>query len=134
MPFQPGHKLSHGRIQGSRNRRTKEFLDILEASGFCPATALMDIYKIAMTRFTEECAKEDAGRISPMESNAVKYLKIAGDHAAELASYSYTRLKAIEHQRISLTEGMSTQEKLDASRTMVKMLEEEVKINGSESS
>jgi hypothetical protein len=134
MTFQVGHKKFAGRPMGAKNKRTKEFLEILEASGFCPATALMDIYKISMARFAEECAKEDSGRISPMESNAVKYLKIAGDHAAELASYSYTRLKAIEHQRVSVTEGMSAQEKLEASRMMVKMLEEEVKSNGSESS
>ena len=134
MTFAKGHTFSTGRPLGAKNRRTKQFLEVLEASGFCPATALMDIYKVAMEKFTQECAKEDSGRISPMESNAAKYLKIASEQASELASFAYTKLKAIEHQTVSLTDGMSTQEKLEASRMMVKLLEEEVKNHGSESS
>lgn len=123
-------KTHPGRPLGSRGRRTIEFLERLEAAGFCPATALMDIYKIAMEKFIVECEKEESGRISPMESNAAKYLKIAADNASDLASYAYPKQKAIEQKRISATDGMTPQEKLEAAKSIVCVLEQQVK-NGS---
>jgi hypothetical protein len=126
MVFQPGHKLSPGRALGSRNKRTVEFLEVLEASGFCPATALMDCYRVAMEKFTQEVAKEDSGRISPMESSAAKYLKIAADNAASLASYAYPRLKAIEQIKSNPTDGMTPEQKLKAAEMMVLILKKEV--------
>jgi hypothetical protein len=119
-------KRSAGRPPGSRNRRTIEFLEILEARGFCPASALMDVYKIAMEKFISEVEKEDSGRISPMESNAAKYLKIAADNASDLATYAYPKLKAIEQKRVNETEGMTIEQKLEAARLMVQLLEREV--------
>jgi hypothetical protein len=120
-----------GRPLGSRNKRTVEFLELLEAKDFCPASALMDVYKIAMEKFISEVEKEDSGRISPMESNAAKYLKIAADNASDLATYAYPKLKSIEQKRVNATEGMTIEQKLEAARLMVQLLERES--NGPES-
>ena len=123
----PTSRLPVGRPPGARNKRTIEFLEVLEARGFCPASALMDTYKIAMEKFISEVEKEDSGRISPMESNAAKYLKIAADNASDLATYAYPKLKAIEQKRVNQTEGMTIEQKLEAARLMVQLLEREAK-------
>lgn len=131
MAFKPGHQLSKGRPAGSLNRRSIEFRAVLEAAGFCPATAMMDTYKTALTKFAEECAKEDNGRISPMESHAAKYLKIASDNAADLASYTYPKLKAIEQKKSDPLSDMTPEQKLEALKEAVKVLQAQVKANGS---
>ena len=112
-----------GRPPGVRNKRTLEFAAVLEAAGFCPATALMDCYKTAMQKFIQECEKEDTGKTSPMESSAAKYLKIAADNASDLASYSYPKLKSLEVKKDNPTDGMSPEQKLEAARLMVQVLE-----------
>ena len=116
-----------GRPKGSRNKRTVEFLETLQAAGFDPAEALISTYKIAMEKFIEESEKVESGRLSPMESNALGYLKLAGDKAGELASYAYPKLKAIDKRITSFTEDMTSQEKLDAARLMVEVFQDEVK-------
>lgn len=127
MAFLPGHTKIGGRVKGVPNKRTQEARSILEANNFCPLTAMMDIHKIAMTKFVEEVDKEDSGRISPMESNAATYLKIAADKAADLAAYAFPKLKSIEQTKANPLEGMTIQEKLEAARQFVKLLEEQAK-------
>lgn len=130
MPFKPGNKLAKGRPAGSLNKRTLEFRALLDSAGFCPATAMMDTYRTALARFTEEIAKEDSGRISPMESSAAKYLKIASDNAADLASYCYPKLKAIEQQKPDPLADMTPEQKLEAMKEAVKVLQAQVKASG----
>ena len=123
MTFVPGHKLSTGRPKGVPNKRTQEVVAILEKHKFNPIEAMIEIQKIALVRFTEEMQKQDSGIISPMESQAVKYLKIAADNAYDLASYAYPKLKAIEHHGNNPLEGMDAQQKLQAMREAVKVFE-----------
>ncbi len=100
---------------------------VLEAAGFDPAQALIDLHKIAMARMTEEMDKEDTGRISPMESKVPQYMKIACDSAKDLASYAYPKLKAIEQTKVNPTQGMTSLQKLEAAKAMVQILQQEVK-------
>jgi hypothetical protein len=125
--FQVGNKIAKGRPLGSVNKRSLEFRAVLETSGFCPVTALIDGHKTALARFAEEIAKEDSGRISPMESSAAKYLKLAIDCASDLASYSYPKLKAVEQTKNDPLSGMTTAEKLEAMRQGAKFLESQLK-------
>lgn len=81
-----------------------------------------------MEKFTQEVDKEDTGRISPMESNAAKYLKIAAENAAQLAGYAYPKLKAIEQIKANPTDGMSIVQKLQAAKMMVQILEKEAEV------
>lgn len=102
-------------------------MQTLEAAGFNPAQALIDLHKIAMTRMTEEMEKEDAGTISPMESKVPQFMKIACDAAKELANYAYPKLKAIEQQRVNPTQDMTADQKLEAAKMMVHVLEQQAK-------
>jgi len=128
------HLNRNGRPPGARNKRTMEFIEYLEGKGFNPAEALLDVYKIAMERFAEELMLLENNRRSPMESHAVQYLKIAGDKAAEIASYAFPKLKAIEYKRSNDYDGLTLMEKLEASKQLVILLEDEVKKNGSKPS
>ncbi len=128
MPkFEVGHKKLGGKKVGTLNSRSKEFMAVLEQRNFCPASAMMDIFKISMERFVQETQKEDSGQISPMESNAAKYLKIAAEEANNLASYAYPKMKAIERTPLSPLDGMTPEQKLEAAKTAVKMLELKIK-------
>ncbi len=122
--FQPG---APGRPPGAINKRSKDFMAILEKNGFCPASAMMDIFKVSMQKFAEDLEKENDGRISPMESNAAKYLKIAADMTSDLATYAYPKLKAIEHAKLNVAENMSPEQRLEAMKHAVQMLELQVK-------
>jgi hypothetical protein len=124
MPFKVGNP---GKPKGTIHKRTLEFRAVLEAAGFCPATALLETYKIALAQFADDLEKLESGRISPMESSAAQYLKIACDVSKELASYSYPKLKAIEQQKPDPLIDMTPVQKLEAMRQAVKMLEAETK-------
>lgn len=124
-----------GRPPGARNRRTLEFMAVLEAEGFDPAKALIECYREAKKTYDNygtiydaicDANKEKGEHFAPPEDNAHKYLKIAADIAKDLASYSYPKLKAIEQTKGSAIAGMTVAEKLQAARFMVKALESEV--------
>jgi hypothetical protein len=125
--FQVGHKLSPGRAPGSLNKRTVEFIEVLAAKKFNVPTAMLEIYAIALQRFTEELEKQDSGAISPMESQAPKYLKMCADLLIAMSGYAYPKLKAIEQKKDNPLDGMSPQEKLEAMKHAVAMLEIENK-------
>ena len=125
--FQIGNKFSKGKPLGSKSKRTLEALEILEQQKFNPIKALIECHRLAKERFDIDVDKEDTGQISKMESNASKYLKIATDSAADIAGYAYPKLKSIEQKKVSATEGMTDQQKLDAARAVVLLLEQRVK-------
>lgn len=136
MPFQPGHKLSKGKPKGSIHKRTQNFLDVLERENFCAATALIEIYREAKKTYDNYAiiyeALEDARKlkgetIAPTEDKADKYLKIAIDAAKDLAGYSFPKLKAIEQQKDNPLKDMSPEQKLEAMKHAVSVLELEVK-------
>ena len=85
-----------GRPKGAKNKRTAEFKEALERRNFSPADALMDCYKKAMDDYEYYAELLRANRISPMEDNSYKNLKIAADLAEKIASYTYPKLKSIE--------------------------------------
>ena len=125
--FQPGHQLSKGRPPGSLNKRSQDVMAVLERNEFCPASKFIELYGIALAQFTEELEKESSGRISPMESSAAKYLKIACDQVSSLAGYAYPRLKTIEQVTAGPLDGMNVHEKLEALKQAVQMLEAQAK-------
>lgn len=117
---------------------------VLEAEGFDAAKALIECYRDAKKTYDNYGLIYDAisdarqeknsatGEFAtPTEDNAHKYLKIAADIAKDLASYSYPKLKAIEQTKGSPLDGMTSEQKLEAARTTVQMLELQIKANGS---
>lgn len=122
------------------NKRSKEFLAVLEKHNFCPASALIECYSEAKKTYdnygiiydaiceaNEKRATEFGYQNVPPEDNAHKYLKIAADIAKDLSSYAYPKLKAIEQTKNDPTQGMSPEQRLEAMRKAVEMLELQIK-------
>lgn len=141
MPFKPGEG---GRQLGAINRRSKDFLAVLEKHDFCPASALIECYRDAKKTYDNygviydaicdaRVRKNDAdgSYAAPAEDNAHKYLKIAADVAKELSGYAYPKLKATEQTRGGPLDGMTQEQKLEAARAAVQMLELQLKADGS---
>lgn len=127
MGFKPGNKLSGSRL-GRPNKRSQEVKELLANTGFCPTLALVEVHKIAMARFVEELEKVEADHTYAIASDAVAYLKIAGDMAKELAGYVNPKLKAIEHSKeLSPLDGMADQQKLEAMKLALGYFEAQVK-------
>lgn len=138
MPFEKGHSLSKGkgRPKGSISSRSIDFAQTLERHNFNPAEALIEIYKEARKTYDNyatiyealENARIDEGKqISPSEDKADKYLKIALDAAKDLAGYAYPKLKAIEQVKTGALDNMTPEQRLEAMKLAVKMLEDQVK-------
>lgn len=142
MPFQPGNKLApgNGRPRGSLNKRSIEFLAILEKHKFCPAEALIECYREAKKTYDNYATiyeaitdarivqnDKDGSCATPTEDKAHVYLKIAAEAAKDLAAFAFPKLKAVESSQVKATDNMSPKEKLEAARMIVKMLEQEVK-------
>lgn len=96
MPFEKGHKLSLGRPKGTKNKRTIEFQEVMDRKNFNVAEALVYCYRQAIKKYKYYNERLEDGRLSPMEDNAPKYLKIASDMAKDMASYSFPKLKSID--------------------------------------
>jgi hypothetical protein len=79
-----------GRPRGARNKRTIEFMEVLEKRDFCPATALIECFLEAKKNY-ESCQ-------DPLDEVAHRYLRIAADIAKDLTSYAYPKLKSIEQK------------------------------------
>lgn len=129
MKFQIANTHGKGRPAGSLNKRSQDFLEILEKNKFCTASAMLDLYKISLQRMTEDMAMEDANTISRMESNAPKYMKLCADLLIALSSYAYPKLKAVEQVKHNEFEGMTLQEKLEASEATVEFVKLQIKAN-----
>lgn len=85
-----------GRPRGAKNRRTVEFVAVLEKRKFCTASAFLELYEKALTDYEYYSARLRAGLVSPMEDNSHKNLKIAVDILKEIASFAYPKLKSVE--------------------------------------
>lgn len=114
--FNKGHNLSPGRRKGSINKRSQSFIAALEARNYSVPDALLDIHEMALKEFNQ-------GR----DEDRIAALRIAADMAKELASYSMPKLKAIEIVKNNSLESMTVQEKIDAMKEAVKLMEQEVK-------
>ena len=130
MAFPVGHKKIGGRVKNVPNKRTASFLEILERENFCPATALIHIYRESMKNYDNLRAVGLIGsnQILGVPSEADRYLKTALDAAKDIASYSFPKLKAIEQSKPSPTDGMTQAEKLAVMKHYVAALEHEVGI------
>lgn len=128
---------------GSLNRRSKDFLAILEKHNFCPASALIECYQDAKKTYDnygviydaicdakEIKSRENGYAAVPPEDNAHKYLKIAADIAKDLSGYAYPKLKAIEQTKDNPLSDMTPEQKLEAAKAAVQMLELQLKANG----
>lgn len=117
---------------------------MLEAEGFDPAKALIEIYREARKVYDnygiiydaicdahEERAREKGLVNIPPEDKAEKYLKIAMDAAKDLAGYAYPKLKAIERPNPGLLDGMTPAQTLEAMKQAVQVLELQVQAEAS---
>jgi hypothetical protein len=105
MGFKPGNKLGKGRPKGAFNQRTLQFREVLEKNNFCPASAMIEIYTEAKKIYEGyavifeaivNAKSNEQGFPAIVEDKADKYLKIAGDMAKELGSYTYAKRKSVE--------------------------------------
>lgn len=115
MGFQKGHKWSPGRPKGSINKKTEAFVAVLRKHNFDVAEALLEIYHLALDTFHN--GHPDERMIG---------LKIAADAVKEIAAYSLPKLKSIEHTNENPLDHMTKEEKLEAMKSAVKMLESEI--------
>lgn len=112
MKFEKGHKLSKGRPLGSHNKRTVAFFETIQAEGFDPAKAILELYEESK-RSLEFCNREER----PL------YIKLALDAAKEIASYCYPKLKSVEHVKPNKFDELSNEERLALAREAIKVLE-----------
>lgn len=119
-----------GRPKGSLNKRTAQYVEVLEKNNFCIASTHMELYKIAMSQFTHQLEGLQSGALSPMESEASKYLKLCVELVADMASYSLPKLKSVEQQKSDAFEGMTPKERLEAMKHATAMYELQIKNDG----
>lgn len=126
MTFQPGNKLAKGRPKGAVNRRTKEVAELAEELGCNPVEVLINFAKgdweaLGYSKGTKSIYTEagiiEEDLISPSERIQA---------AKEVAQYIYSKKKSVEHITRNALEGMSPQEKLEAMREAVKMMEGQI--------
>lgn len=110
--FKPGHKLAKGRAKGSVNPLRKELQETMAEHGFSPAEAFMYLYD-----------KAKNGIEFGNRHELPVFLKIATDIVKELASYSYPRLAAVQVSQKNPLEGMTHDQKLEAMKQAVALLE-----------
>jgi hypothetical protein len=104
-----------GRQVGTPNKRTVAFYERIKDLGFDAAEEMVKIHSEAI-RSLDFCNREER----------LMYLGIALKAAAEIAQYCYPKQKAVEVKRENHLEGMSPQEKLEAMKAAVKLLENEM--------
>jgi hypothetical protein len=90
--FKPGSPkpANSGRKKGTPNKKTKEFMQLLQDENFDPAKELIRCYREARAIF--ELRKRNGNLVGAMIA-----LGQASDTAGDLAQYSYPKKKAIEH-------------------------------------
>lgn len=139
MAFEKGHKLSIGRPVGSINKRSVAFYEAIQKEGFEIAKELVEIHRKAMKVYDnygtiyeaiEDARIQKGVQAFPTEDKADKYLKIALDAAKEIAAYSIPKLKSVEHTTNNPLEGMTPDQRLEAMKQAVLLLEAQVKANG----
>jgi hypothetical protein len=123
MPFQIGNKLGPGRAKGAVNKRTVEFQAVLEKNNFNVAESLLWCFNEAKKQYIDYRDRFQDGRISPMEDNAPKYLKIASDMAKDLASYTFPKLKSVEHMKDNPWVNFTDDQKIEMAKKYIENME-----------
>ena len=123
MPFEPGNKLSPGRPKGSLNRRNEQLYEKAEELNCDPFEILLLFAKgdwegLGYTKGTKSIYTEagiiEEDLISPQDRISA---------AKEACHYLYSKKKSIEHVTHNALEGMTPEQKLEAMRQAVAMLE-----------
>lgn len=103
MTFQVGNP---GKPKGATSKIASKFKDTMDKHGFDIAQEMLDLYNEALADHkTELCAKI----------------------LSEMAQYVYPKLKAIEHTNQDHLKDMSPEQKLEALKQAVTLLESQVK-------
>jgi hypothetical protein len=119
------------RPPGIPNKSTMRVAHICEIKGYDSIEAMIQAAQIALEKFIEHSANETNRTWSPMESKANDYLKIYAKIATDMAQFIHPKRKAVEHTSRDITENMTPQEKLQAMKQAVLMLENQInKENG----
>ena len=121
------------RPKGAIGKKTEAFDILLAKSKFNPLLALIKCHNLALEDYHDYRDKRESNRISPMEDNSAKFLQIAEHSAKEIASYAYSKKKAIEVKRESPLDDMNSIQKLEAMKHAVKALELEIIKDGATS-
>jgi hypothetical protein len=125
-----------GRVKGTLNQRSMDFMQTLAANNFDPAKAQIECYREAWKVYEGYAEIYQAiwdKRLSqnekspPPEDKADKYLRIAFDAAKDLSGYAYPKLKSIERSPESPLANMSPEQKLEAMKQAVAVLELQIK-------
>jgi hypothetical protein len=90
--FKPGQPRSPnaGRKAGTPNKKTQEFMAMLQQHNFDPGEELIYCYRRARAIFE---FRKKKGNLS----GALQALEAAADIAGDIAQYTYPKKKAIEH-------------------------------------
>lgn len=115
MKFEKGNKLSVGRPKGVPNKRNS-FRESLEQHGVSIPDRYFELLTMAM---------EDLDRSN--EEQRPQYYSIVSGLLKEMAAYSFPKLKSVEHKNANPLDGMTFEEKLEAMKQAVKMMEGEIK-------
>lgn len=87
-----GKAKTGGRKKGTPNKRTQEFIEVLERRKFSPADALIDVYRKALKAFNSGAGKS----FGDGPDMNFKYLEIANKAACDLMQYRFPKRKALE--------------------------------------
>lgn len=91
--FKPGESGNpKGRAKGSVNKKTVEFMQMLEQKGFDPGAAYVELYQKQM-RLYEEKRKQNPKHVATQAS----LLSQASVSLNNICQYVYPRKKAVEH-------------------------------------
>ena len=112
---------------GIPNKSTMRVEMTCQIRNFNAIEGMIDAAELALVNFTDQLQKEATGRISPMESQACEYLKIYVKICSDIANFIHPRRKAIEVKQSDLTKDMTPQQKLEAMKSAVAMLELQMK-------
>lgn len=106
MAGKGGARPGAGKPKGSKNKRTRELMKILDEHGYCPIAEQIRIASLAEKEYARSALiydKIEDARIkenitAPLKDSAPEYLNIMQRCAAGVAPYAYPKLKATEHR------------------------------------
>lgn len=116
-----------GRPPGAPNKSTARADLTCQVRGYDSIESMINAAEISLRKFIEHSEKEEKGTYSPMESKAADYLKLYVKIATDMASFIHPKRKAIEYSQKEATEGMTPEQKLEAMKQAVLMLELQIK-------
>jgi hypothetical protein len=126
MAFQPGNKLSTGRPAGSKNKRTLELEALADKHECNPFEVLLLFAKgdwEALGYDSSVIVKEKADGSGSTFMEYTISPELRAKCAEKACEYLFPKRKSVEHVQNNMLEGMTPQEKLEAMKQAVRMLE-----------